>query len=184
MAIINNEELGESLNYHLTIENIIAKEIRTINGNKSHLDKIVPENITQVYSKKEKDAQYFVKNLYKSFYESSVISLVSSFEKVVFTKYKASYGSIKTLVGANCNKPLDYYKSRERFVNGNLDKLHGILDLIDGHIEVNLFEQLKKIKAQRDFYAHGKRFGEAPSVEPKLEEIATILDKIIFEIEK
>ena len=82
----------------------------------------------------------------------------------------------------HAQKPLDFFKSREKFVAGDIDKLHSIIDLIEGHIDNSLLNELKKIKEHRDFLAHGKRFGKAPAVEMKLADIAQILDKVISEI--
>ncbi len=53
MALLNNTELREAFNYLSTIENILKKEIKLVDGNKSQLDKIVPKNIARVYSLKE-----------------------------------------------------------------------------------------------------------------------------------
>jgi len=184
MANLNNGEIRDSYNLLATIENIITKEVKTIEGNRFHLDKLVPENIVKVYSSKMRDAQYFTTNLSKTFYESSVISLVASFEKIVFAKYKTSYGEIKNVVGTHVPKTLDFYKSREKFVNGEMDKLHSILALIEGQVDDVLLDKLKKIKDQRDYLAHGKRFGVAPAINMKLSEIAETLDRIITEIEK
>lgn len=184
MAILNNDEIRDTYNYLATIENILRKEVKIIEGNKSHLDKIVPESIVRVYSVKEKQAQYFTTNLSKIYYETSVVSLVAIFEKIIFAKYKTSYGTIKGIVITNAQRPLDFFKSREKFVNGNIDKLHSIIELIDGHIDAELLSKLKKIKEQRDYLAHGKRFGEAPAVNMKLELVAEILDKVITEIER
>ena len=50
MVTINNEDLRDTFNYLATIDNILQKEVRQINGNKHYLDKIVPEQITKVFS--------------------------------------------------------------------------------------------------------------------------------------
>jgi hypothetical protein len=135
-----------------------------------------------VYSKKDKEAQYFTTNLSKTHYETSVIALVASFEKVVFAKYKTSYGTIKGIVGLHSKTPLDYYKSREKFVYGKIDKLYSIIELIKGQVDTSLLDNLKKIKEQRDYLAHGKRFS-ATTIDIKLEDIAYIFNKFIYEIE-
>ncbi|NVO10407.1 MAG: hypothetical protein HXX16_10640 [Bacteroidales bacterium] len=183
MVTINNEDLRDIFNYLATIENILTKEVRQINGNKYYLDKIVPENIIKVYSQKEKTAITFADNLSKTAYESSIVTIVATFERVVFAKYKTAYGTIKNVVRNHSTKPLDYFNSRENFVNGNIDKLSGIISLIEGHLSNDILEKLKIIKDHRNYIAHGKRDIAPPSVEFRLDEVAKILDDVIKEIE-
>ena len=103
MAIIN-EEL-ETFNYLATIENILQKETRQVSGNKSYVDKIVPEHLLGIFSHKLPKAEAFSDNLNKTFYESAVIALISIFERIVFSKYRTSYGKIRTVVKENSDKP-------------------------------------------------------------------------------
>lgn len=178
-----NSDIRETYQLLSTLDNILRKEINLVNGNKSHLDKIVPEELVKVYSQKQKDALNFVDNLSKASYEASVVSLIAAFERIVFAKYKTSYGRIKSIVDTHAGKPLDYYKVRSKFVNGSVDKLGGIIELIEGLVDIALLTKLKHIKDQRDYIAHGKRFGSAPAIEMSLNEIANTLDNIISEIE-
>ena len=183
MVTINNEEIRDAFNYLATIDNILSKEIRQVNGNKYYLDKIVPEQIVKVYSQKEKTAITFADNLTRTAYENSVVTLVSTFERVAFAKYKTSYGTIKNVVTTHSTRPLDYFKSRENFVNGSIDKLSGIIYLIEGHLSTELLDKLKILKDHRNYIAHGKRDSAPPAVEMKLSEIAKTLDEVISEIE-
>lgn len=183
MVTINNEELRDTFNYLETIDNILQKEVRQINGNKSYIDKIVPEQLVRVYSQKVKTAVTFADNLTRTAYENSIVSLVATFERILFAKYKTSYGSIKSVIANYAVKPLNFYKSRELFVNGNIDKLSGIIYLIEGHLSSELLEKLKVIKNHRNYIAHGKRDTAPPAVEMKLSDIAKILDEVIKEIE-
>jgi hypothetical protein len=183
MVTINNEDLRETFNYLATIENILRKEIRQINGNKSYIDKIVPEQMSMIYSKKEKTALMFADNLTRTAYENSVVSLVATFERVVFAKYRTSYGTLKNVISKSAVRPLDYYKSKENFINTDIDSLSGIIYLIEGHITSELMLKMKQIKDHRNYIAHGKRDVAPPSVELKLDEVAKVLDEIILEIE-
>lgn len=183
MAAINNEDLRDAYNYLATIDNILSKELRQVAGNKYYLDKIVPEQIIKVYSQKEKTAITFADNLTRTAYENSVVTLVATFERVAFAKYKTTYGTIKNLVGKQATKPLDYYTARESFIFGNIDKLAGIIGLIEGYLSAELLEKLKIIKDHRNYIAHGKRDTAPPVVELKLYEIAKTLDEVIKEIE-
>lgn len=183
MATLNNEDLRNAYHFVATIENLLQKEIRQIRGNKSYLDKIVPEELVKVYSLKEKTALSFADGLFRTSYENSVVTLVSTFEKVVFTKYKTTVGTIRGIVAAHAAKPMDFYRSRENFVNGSIDKLSGIIYLIEGHITNDLMDKLKIIKDHRNYIAHGKRDVAPPAVELKLSEIAKTLDEVIEEIE-
>lgn len=184
MVTIDNEELRGTYHYLITIENIIHKEIRHVNGNKSHLDKLVPNYLSGVYSSKEKTALAFIDNISRTSYENAILSLVSTFERVVFAKYRTSYGKLKSVVVQNTTKPLDYYKSRERFIYGKIDKLAEIISLIEGTIDNLLLAKLKKIKDHRNYISHGKRDSQPPAVEYSIDEIAQTMDDIIREIEK
>lgn len=183
MVTINNEELRNTFNYLSTIENVIQKESRQINGNKQYLDKIVPENIINVYSKKHKDAITFADSLTRTSYENSIVTLVATFERILFAKYKTTFGALKIVVRDNSGEDVDFYKSRERFVYGSIDNLYGLIGLIDGHVSKELIDKLKIIKNHRNFIAHGKRDYIPPPVEFKLDEAAKILDDIIKEVE-
>jgi len=183
MVTINNDEIRNTYNYLATIDNILIKEISQVNGNKSYLDKIVPQQIARVYSLKEKTALSFTDNLTRTAYENSVVHLVATFERVAFSKYRTAYGKIKSVVADQVTKPLDYYKSRENFVNGNIDKLSGLIYLIEGHLSSDLLHKLKLIKDHRNYIAHGKRDTAPPAIELKLSEMAKVLDDVIKEIE-
>lgn len=183
MVTINNEDLRDTFNYLVTIDNIIQKEVRQINGNKYYIDKIVPEQISKVYSQKMKTALMFADNLTRTAYENSVVSLVATFERVIFAKYRTSYGTLKNIVSTKAVRPLDYYKSREKFINDNVDRLSGIIYLIEGSISSELLQKLKQLKDHRNYIAHGKRDVAPPDVELKLDEMAKLLDDVIREIE-
>lgn len=184
MVTINNEQLRDVYHYLLTIENIVQKEIKSVKGNKSHLDKLVPEQLSKVYTIKEKTALTFVDNLTRATYDNAVMAIVATFEKIVFAKYRTSYGSIKALINNHAVKPLDYFDSKEKFVNDKIEYLSGIFNLLDGQIDKGLFDKLKVIKEHRNYIAHGKRDSKPPAVEITIDEIAYILDSIIREIEK
>jgi hypothetical protein len=183
MVTINNEDLRNAFHYLATIDNVLQREIRLINGNKFHLDKIVPEYLAGIYSSKEKTALAFADRMARTAYDSAVVNLVAVFERVVFAKYKATYGALKGVVRNNAPYPLDYYRSRENFLNGNIDRLSEIIYLIEGHIPAGLLQKLKLLKDHRNYIAHGKRDVAPPAVEMKLADIAKTLDEVIREIE-
>ena len=183
MVTINNDDIRDVYHYLATIENVILKEVKLINGNKSHVDKIVPEQLTKVYSQKEKTALTFADQITRTAYENSVVSLVSTFEKVVFAKYRTTYGELKTVVRDNSQESINYYKSREKFINDSIDKLSGIIYLIEGHISPDLLKTLNQLREHRNYIAHGKRDAKPPAVEMKIADIAKTLDDVIREIE-
>lgn len=183
MATINNEDLRDTFNYLATIDNILQKEVRQIIGNKYHIDKIVPEQLIKIYSQKEKTALMFADHITRTAYENSVVSIVATFERVIFAKYRTSYGTLKNIVSVNAAKPLDYYKARENFINDSIDKLSGIIYIIEGHITSELLQKLKQIRNHRNYIAHGKRDVAPPDVGFRLDEIVKILDEVIREIE-
>jgi hypothetical protein len=87
------------------------------------------------------------------------------------------------IVSEKSTRPLDYYKSREYFINDKIDRLSVIIFLIEGQFSSTLLRKLKLIKDHRNYIAHGKRDVAPPAVELNLEEIALVLDKVIGEIE-
>src|SRR5258708_11295462 len=184
MAVLNNKELSQTFEYLSTLDNILQKEFELVRGNRYRLDKIVSGSLSGKYSKKENTALEFLDNLAKTSYDSSIVALVATYEKVVFSKYKTAFGTIRGVVATKAEKPLDYYLMREKFVDGSLDKLHLIIELIKEHVDVDLIKDLKTIKEQRDYIAHGRRFGIPPPIDMALQEVALVLDKIILEIEK
>ncbi|MCB9232584.1 MAG: hypothetical protein H6581_13015 [Bacteroidia bacterium] len=184
MVTVNNDDLREVYHYLATIENVIQKEINLVKGNKNHLDKMVPEGLSRFYSEKQKTALGFVDNLYRIAYENAVLMLISTFERVVFSKYRTAYGGIKTVIRDHASKPMNFFDSRERFVNDGIDQLAGILYLIDGIIDNELNRKLKILKDLRNYLAHGKRDSVPPSVDYSIHEIVKILDDTISEIEK
>jgi hypothetical protein len=183
MVTVNNRDLRDTFLYLTTIDKILQKEIRQVKGNKFYLDKIVPENLSKVFSQKEKTALIFTDNLEKASYDGAVLNLVSAFERVVFEKYKNSYGTLKNIVGENAVRPMDFFKSRVNFINDKIEYLAGILNLLEGHIPNDLFLKLKIIKDHRNYIAHGKRDSQPPAYEFKLDEMVRILDEVILEIE-
>lgn len=183
MVTIKNEDLRSVYHHLITINNILQKETQIVNKNKSHVDKIVPEQLANTYSTKHNKALEFVDNLIKTSSENSVVCLVATFERVAFAKYRTSYGNIRAVVRDKSMKPLDYFRSRERFVHDQIDNLAGIISLLDGIIDSQLIEDLKKIKDHRNYIAHGKRVSPLPIDTFDLDKIATTLDDVIFEIE-
>lgn len=184
MVTINNEELKNVYHYLATIDNVIQKEIRLVNGNKFHIDKMVPEQLSKIYSTKEKSALAFVDNITRTTYDNSVIALVATFERIVFTKYRSTYGNLKNVVNINTQKPIDFFNSREKFINDGIEYLSGIIHLLEGKLDVSLLDKLKKLKDHRNYIAHGKRDSKLPAIEYTIDEIASILDDMIREIEK
>lgn len=184
MVTVNNDDLRLVYHYLATISNVIQKEVRTVNGNKSHLDKMVPEELSRLYSNKEKSALSFIDGITRLSYENSVVGLCAAFERIVFAKYRTTYGELRKLTIEQTSKPLDFYDSRVRFINDSIDKLSGIIHLIDGIIDEDLIAKLKIIKDHRNYIAHGKRDSMPPVIEFSLDAMAAIFDDVILEIEK
>ena len=186
MAAIRNVEL-KSAYFHLsTIEKMVDRETANVKNNKQHLDKIVPSEIIGKHSSNYSEAIQYIDSISKLSYENGIISLVSTFEKIVFEKYRHTYGTIKTVVNENSPSSLNYYRIRERLVKSESDinRLHNIIELIKGILPERLYDEVSKIKNYRDYLAHGKRYSMTIDVEPTLEEITETLDKVLFEIEK
>ncbi len=184
MVTVNNEELRNIYYYLITIENILQKEFRLVKGNKSYLDKIVPQQLSKVYSIKDKVALSFVDSLTRTSYDNSVIALTATFERIVFAKYRTTYGAIRSTINTHSKRPLNYFDSKEKFVNDQIDSLSGILFLIENIIDHKLFNKLKAIKDHRNYIAHGKRDSRPPAVEYSIDDIVGIFDDVIAEIEK
>jgi len=182
MAQIANEVLRTTYNYLLTVENILKKEGVKISSDKSYLDKIVPESITTIHSQNQQKTKKFFDNLIHLINQNAILTLVYTFENLVFSKYDNSYGEIKKIVKNGTPVSIAYYKSREKFLKGQLDGLSGIINLIEGQININDLEELKKIKEQRNFIAHGKRFA-TPSFDLNLSQVVLVLDNVLTQID-
>lgn len=181
---INNDNLKDTFHQVATIEAALKKELSQVQYNKSHLDKLVPSHLAGVYSTKMKLATDFVDAVSRTSYEGAVVLLVATFERVVFSKYRNSYGLLKTVVKNHSSRPLDYFQSREKFVNDSIDRLAAIIALLDGIINPDLMQKLNTIKEHRNYIAHGKRDAAPPAVEYSIEDLTKILDDVILEIEK
>ncbi len=186
MAAIRNPEIQATFLHLSTIEKMVDREIATIKNNKQHIDKIVPSEIIGKYSTNYSEAQKYINNINRLTYENAVISLVSTFEKIVFEKYRNTFGTIKKVVNTHTASPLDYYKIRIKLIKSenDINRLHNIIEMLKGHLPESLYEEVSKIKSYRDYLAHGKRYSITIDVEPPLQAIAEILDKVLFEIEK
>lgn len=181
---INNEQLRLTYEKVATIQTALQKELSQVPRNKSHLDKLVPAELAGVYSAKLKTAEDFADTITRTAYDGAVVLLVATFERVVFAKYRTSYGSLKSVVRVHSTKPLDYYDSRERFINDSIDKLAAVLALLENFIDPPLFKLVNDIKDHRNYIAHGKRDSKQPAIEYPLHEMVKILDDVILEIEK
>ncbi len=181
---INNETLRNTFYYVITIQNALDKEFDKVQGNKSHLDKLVPEFLVGIYSQKLDKALGFKDNITQTAYNSAIILLVATFEKVVFAKYRTACGNFRKVLQDHTAKTIDYYKSREQFINSSIDKLAVIIELISGHLDNALLIELNNIKDHRNFLAHGQRDRTAPTVELPINVVAKTLDDVITEIEE
>lgn len=182
MVAIENDDLRETYHCFLTLRNILDRDLPKVLNEKSYIDNLVPEDLKGIYSKKQASALRFKDAIEIQLYENSVVALVTTFEKIAFAKYRTSYGTLKTVVAEKAEHPLDYFASRERFVNTGIDKLAGIFYLIEGIIDAETMEKLVVIKEHRNYIVHGKRDSEPPSVEYDIDTIARFLDKAISEI--
>ncbi|MBS1778024.1 MAG: hypothetical protein JST70_01785 [Bacteroidetes bacterium] len=182
MVTINNEDVRETYHYLLTLNVIVEKDFQHVKGNKSHLNKLVPSQLSGLYSQKQQDALKFTDGVTRTLYDASVVALVTSFERAVFAKYRTSYGTLRGVVRDSAAPPLDFFHSRERFINDSIDKLAGILSLIDGIIDDPTMEKLKQIKDHRNYIVHGKRDSIAPAIELDIDTIAKTLDNAITSI--
>ncbi len=182
MVTINNEEILNTYHYLLTIKNIVERDFVHVQKNKSYLDNLVPQELENIYSQKYQTAMVFIDGTAQLLKDFSLVSLVTAFEKAVFAKYRTSYGVLRTVVKDQAEQPLDFFDSRERFINDNIDRLAGILFLIDGIIDRDTMETLKQIKEHRNYIVHGKRDSAPPAFEFDIDTIAKTLDNAVAEI--
>jgi hypothetical protein len=170
MAAIRNPEILATFLHLSTIEKMVDREIANVKNNKQHIDKIVPSEIIGKYSSNHSLAQKYINKINRLTYENAVISMVSTFEKIVFEKYRNTFGTIKKVVSAHTTSPLDYYKIREKLIKSenDINRLHNIIEMLKGHLPEQLYLEVSKIKNYRDYLAHGKRYSSAIDVEPPL----------------
>ena len=86
MVTINNEEILNTYHYLLTIINIVERDFVHVRNNKSHLDKLVPQELENIYSNKYRPAMVFIDGTEQLLKDFSVVSLITAFEKAVFAK--------------------------------------------------------------------------------------------------
>jgi hypothetical protein len=182
MVTIENDDLRETYHCSITLRSILDRDLPRIQNDKSYLDNLVPEGIRGLYTKKQNAALKFKDAIEIQVYDTSLVALVTTFEKVAFAKYRTSYGTIKTVVAEKAEHPLDYFASRERFINTSIDKLAGIFFLIEGIIDADTMQKLNVIKEHRNYIVHGKRDSAPPAFEYDIDTVARFLDKAITEI--
>jgi hypothetical protein len=181
---ILNDELLESFENVLAIKTMLEKELNQVDGNKSHLDKLVPEGMKGKYSTTMKKALEFKGRILRDAYKAGVISLVATFERVAFSKYRTASGDMISYIEKAKDLSIEYYIVKDRFINSSLNWLSDLMRLMEGKINTILYEKLAEIKEQRNLYAHGSLDTVATINEYPLEEIAETLDKVLLEIEK
>jgi hypothetical protein len=182
-VVINNEDIKNTFHYVISIETALKKELAHVEGNKTHLDKLVPDYLKGVYSKKQNDAVEFKTNLIRTAYDSALVLLVASFERIMFAKYKTVCSQIEFFLEANKDLSVEYFIAKERFVNNSFTRLADLIKLIEGKIDGQLYDNLSAIKEHRNCIAHGSREGLLSAVDMTIEEIAQTLDSVITQIE-
>jgi len=179
---ILNEDIRNTFYYVATIEITLRKEFAHVEGNKKHLDKLVPDYLAGKYSNKLGHALAFTDSISKTAYNAGIVLLVGTFERIVLAKYKTSSGNAKSILRDHKGDKFDYYASRERFLT-NIEKLSEIIELITGVVDATLLKKLSEIKERRNEIAHGNVNSMVASVDYTLEEIAKVLDDVIRAIE-
>ncbi len=181
---ILNDDLRESFENAIAIQTILEKELRHIEGNKSHLDKLVPDHLKGVYSKNQRAALGFKQRLLDDAYRSGVILLTATFERIAFAKYRTAAGDTAAFLQKAKELSTEYFIVRDRFVNPSLKWLSDLLELLNGRIDTTVFEHLAEIKEQRNSYAHGSIETMTTVANYSFEDIAVTFDNILQVIEQ
>lgn len=179
-----NSDLQESLENALSIQTMLDKELQHVEGNKSHLDKLVPDHLKGVYSKKQRDALAFKQRILDDAYKAGVILLTATFERVAFAKYRTAAGDTIAYLRNARDLVTEYYLVVDRLVKPSLSWLSDLLVLLEGRIDTTLYERFSEIKEQRNSYAHGSVDSLTTINQYSLREIAGILDEILTAVEK
>jgi len=183
ISLLNND-LRESLENALAIQTMLQKELEHVDGNKSHLDKLVPDYLKGIYSKTRKDALGFKQRVLTDAYKSGVILLTAAFERIAFAKYRTAAGDTIAYLEKAKDLSTEYYIVRDRFVNPSLKWLSDLLVLLENRITAAQFDRLAEIKEQRNSYAHGNLDTLTTITDYSLVDIAGTLDKMLTEIEQ
>jgi len=184
MAIIKNAEILATYHIVKAKMEMVNNESNNIRNEKSRLDKFVPNDARNLYTRKQSETGKFIDEVRDISFDLAVIALVSKFEKIAFEKYTNTFGSLRAVIHNNAQRPLAYFASKEKFIRDDVDNLGGIIKLIAGHIDNTTFEEFEEIKYYRDYIAHGKRFPKRLWEPKSIDDIAEILDRVISAIEK
>lgn len=181
---ILNSALRECFENAICIHSMLDKELRQVDRNKSHLDKLVPDNLKGSYSKTMKTALELKQRVLRDAYKAGVILLTATFERIAFAKYRTASGDMISYVQNAKDLSIEYYIVRDRFINSSLNWLSELMKLLEDRIETTLYERLAEIKEQRNSYAHGSLDTVTTINEYTLEEIAATFDEVLLDIEK
>ncbi len=181
---ILNEDLRECYENAVAIHTMLDKELKQVNGNKIHLDKLVPEDLKGKYSGSMKTALEFKQRILRDAFKAGVILLTATFERIAFAKYRTSSGEMVAYIEKAKDLSIEYDVVKDKFIKTSLSRLKELIELFEGHIETKLYEKLEQIREQRNSYAHGNPNSIPIVNDYSLDDIVVTFDEILTVIEK
>jgi len=166
-------------------------------GNQSFARRIIPLSPKTEKILRSKDKNDFIDDYFDTLNQKiadhSVLDMIATFERIVFTRIVNTYGEIRNIVKdeydkrrSKKNRPAPLYHSATAFIKNRDDirSLSGARKILENQISEESFENLDKIIAHRNWLSHGKREDVGSDSKLKIEEVFNILTKIIDEIQE
>lgn len=184
MVELSSPELKKAFKNYQAIRNIITytkgEATRRGKNKDKFLETINFPFISSIKTKKKQNSISLIfNNLLDIVTETSILNIISGFEKQVFKKIQESSIKVKDIVNKNDQIEYAMYRFRSGFVKNSDDifNLTGFNKFLDSHTELK--NQLKEIILFRNYLAHGKRNNVGEPSNMTIEQITETLDNIL-----
>ena len=178
---IFNEDLSDCYNNYLVMLKIclMAKDRALSDKSNKYIFSLGGKLLGNTTTNRSKDIEIFFDNLQQDLIDSYFISIVATFENIIFSKIPKAVGDTRKIVKNNYDENGPFGSVIGRFIKATNDfkNLSNIKELLRGKIPSNLFDVFDEIVNYRNRIAHGKRFGEETTL--NLEDLIYNLDNII-----
>lgn len=183
---VKSDELLKVFNNHSIVLTLClnAKDRAISDKTGKYLEELNIKNIIGKRKTKRNDVinEYF-DEIQKDLKDNAILSLVATFEKLVFYKIPTTIDSSKKILSSEYINHDPFSSSIKSFVKSTQDinNMSAIIGILSGSISVTLERKLKEIIDYRNRIAHGRRFGKESnlSVKETLERLDEVLESVI-----